>query len=74
MKSNVSDWKRGNSSMSIQPDFEEFLRLLEEHQVEYMIVGRYGQVDVTLVGKEDLIRNKSSTTRAKDKADVEELT
>ncbi len=39
MKSNVSDWKRGNSFMSIQPDFEEFLRLLEEHQVEYMIVG-----------------------------------
>lgn len=160
MKSNVSDWKRGNSSMSIQPDFEEFLRLLEEHQVEYMIVGgyavafhgyvrftkdidiffapsppnitrlrqalvefgfreetlgrvaferkgnilaigvvpvridllndidgiafgeaqanairgRYGQVDVTFIGKEDLIRNKSSTTRAKDKADVEELT
>jgi hypothetical protein len=146
--------------MNIQPDFEEFLRLLEEHQVEYMIVGgyavafhghvrftkdidifyastptnivrlrralvafgfgeealaqvafarqgdvvaigvipvridllndidgiafdeaqanavrgRYGQVDATFIGKQDLIRNKSSTTRAKDKADVEELT
>ncbi len=41
MKSNVSDWKRGNSSMNIQPDFEAFFRLLEEHQVEYMIVGGY---------------------------------
>jgi predicted nucleotidyltransferase len=160
MNSNVSDWKRGNSSVNIQPDFEEFLRLLEEHRVEYMIVGgyavafhghvrftkdidiffapsspnierlrralvefgfreetlaqvaferkenifaigvapvridllndidgiafgeaqanavrgRYGRVAVTFIGKEDLIRNKSSTTRAKDKADVEELT
>ena len=27
--------------MTIQPDFEEFLRLLETHQVDYMIVGGY---------------------------------
>ena len=27
--------------MSIQPDFAEFLRLLEEHRVEYMIVGGF---------------------------------
>jgi hypothetical protein len=27
--------------MSTQPDFEDFLRLLEEHRVEYMIVGGY---------------------------------
>ncbi|NLF71686.1 MAG: hypothetical protein GX575_21865 [Candidatus Anammoximicrobium sp.] len=27
--------------MNIQPDFEAFFRLLEEHQVEYMIVGGY---------------------------------
>ena len=27
--------------MNIQPDFEDFLRLLETHQVEYMIVGGY---------------------------------
>ena len=152
-------WKRGNSSMNIQPDFEDFLRLLEAHHVEYMIVGgyavafhgyprftkdidvffevsptnldrltcalvdfgfqeqsvprdalgapgkvlaigvepvridllnqisgltysearngtvrgQYGDVTVTFIGLEDLIRNKDSTTRAKDKADVEEL-
>jgi hypothetical protein len=41
MNSNVSDWKQANSSMNIQPDFEEFLRLLETHQVDYMIVGGY---------------------------------
>lgn len=27
--------------MNIHPDFEELLRLLEEHEVEYMIVGGY---------------------------------
>lgn len=146
--------------MSIQPDFEEFLRLLETRQVDYMIVGgyavafhgfprftkdidiffdvsepnidrlsqvllefgfreetiprkdlgtpgnvfaigiapvridlvnridgvtyrearpnavrgKYGSVEVSFIGRRDLIRNKSSTPRAKDKADVEELT
>lgn len=146
--------------MSIQPDFEEFLRLLESRRVDYMIVGgyavafhgfprftkdidiffdvsepniellgqvlvefgfreetiprkelgtpgnvfaigiepvridlvnridgvsfgearanavrgKYGGVGVNFIGLQDLIRNKSSTPRAKDKADVEELT
>lgn len=146
--------------MNIQPDFEDFLRLLQAHEVDYMIVGgyavafhgfprftkdidifldlsaanidrvcqvlvefgfqeksvprealetsgnvvaigvppvridlvnhidgvtfvqartntvrgKYGRVDVTFIGLQDLIRNKSSTPRAKDKADVEELT
>ena len=27
--------------MNIQPDFEDFLSLLEEHQVDFMIVGGY---------------------------------
>ena len=27
--------------MNIQPDFEDFLRLLEGHQVDYMIIGGY---------------------------------
>ena len=145
--------------MNIQPDFEDFLRLLETHRVDYMIVGgyavafhgfprftkdldiffdsatenverlrqtlidfgfredsvrgesfqvsgnvivigtapvridlinridgvtfeearpnvvrgRYSDVDVTFISRQDLVRNKQSTTRAKDKADVEEL-
>ena len=146
--------------MNIQPDFEELLRLLEEHGVDYMIVGgyavayhghprftkdidvffdpsddnvarlrkalidfgfqeqdlpseafttpgnimtfgvaptrvdlindidgvtfgearpnigrgTYGGVEVKFIGFDDLIRNKRSTKRARDKADVEELT
>lgn len=146
--------------MNIQPDFEEFLRLLETRRVDYMIVGgyavafhgfprftkdidiffdssernidhlcqvlvefgfreetvprealgipgnvfaigiapvridlvnridgvayseakanavrgKYGSVEVSFIGLQDLIRNKVSTPRAKDKADVEELT
>jgi len=27
--------------MNIHPDFEELLRLIEEHEIEYMIVGGY---------------------------------
>jgi len=146
--------------MNIHPDFEELLRLLEEHRVDYMIVGgyavayhghprftkdidlffdptdenvgrlretliafgfqeqdlpleafttkgnvltfgvvptrvdlindidgvtyeearpnvvrgTYGGVEATFIGCADLIRNKQATPRAKDKADVEELT
>jgi hypothetical protein len=145
--------------MNIQPDFEELLRLLEKHKVEYLIVGgyavafhgyprftkdidiffensesnvtqiqkallefgfaeqelkkelfltkgniiafgvepvrvdlinkidgltygdvkakkvrgKYGAIEVYFIGKQDLIVNKSSTTRLKDKADAEEL-
>jgi len=145
--------------MNILPDFKDFLRLLESHQVEYMIVGgyavafhgyprftkdidiffassvenverlrkvfiqfgfreesvpcesletpgnviaigmapvridlvnridgvvfaeaisnavrgRYGDVEVSFIGREDLLRNKRSTPQTKDKADVEEL-
>lgn len=41
MKWSDSVWRRGNSCMNIQPDFEEFLRLLEDHGVDYMIIGGY---------------------------------
>ncbi len=33
--------KPENSFMNTQPDFEELLRLLEKHNVDYMIVGGY---------------------------------
>lgn len=145
--------------MNIQPDFEEFLRLLEAHRVDYMVVGgyavafhgfprftkdidvffdssaanipslrnalvafgfketdlpdaiftesgsvltfgvapvridllnridaveyqeargrvvrgRYGSVEVSFIGREDLILNKLSTPRSKDRIDAEEL-
>ncbi len=35
--------------------------------------GRYGAVDVYFIGRDELIRNKQSTSRLKDKADAEEL-
>ena len=145
--------------MNIQPDFEELLRLLEKHDVDYMIVGgyavafhgyprftkdidiyfspdtknvarvlnvleafgfprdtlsaemllnpenivtfgvtpvridlmgaidgvpyetarenrvrgKYGSVEVFFIGRLDLIKNKRSTSRARDKGDAEEL-
>lgn len=37
------------------------------------IRGRYGSAEVFFIGKDDLIKNKKSTSRAKDKADIEEL-
>jgi hypothetical protein len=49
--------------MNIQPDFEELLRLFGNHDVDYMIVGGYA----------DLLHNKRSTKRNRDKVDAEEL-
>jgi predicted nucleotidyltransferase len=38
-----------------------------------IVRGTYGNVKVAFIGREDLLRNKRSTPRARDKADVEEL-
>ena len=35
--------------------------------------GRYGEVEGTLIGKDDLVRNKRATGRQRDLGDVEEL-
>jgi len=35
--------------------------------------GRYGNVEVTFIGKEDLLRNKRASGRHRDLGDVEEL-
>ncbi len=35
--------------------------------------GRYGETEVTFIGREDLIQNKRSTTRTRDQADAEAL-
>lgn len=37
------------------------------------IIGKYGKVKAKFIGKIELIKNKKSTKRLKDKADVEEL-
>ena len=38
-----------------------------------VVKGKYGDVEVTFIGKKDLIRNKKATKRLQDKADVEKL-
>jgi hypothetical protein len=38
-----------------------------------VVKGKYGDVEVTFIGKKDLIKNKKSTKRLQDKADVEKL-
>jgi len=35
--------------------------------------GRYGSADVYFIGRDELIRNKQSTSRTQDKADAEAL-
>lgn len=37
------------------------------------IRGKYGDVEVNFISKIDLIKNKKSTSRLQDKADVEKL-
>lgn len=44
-----------------------------EEALPNAVRGRYGRVEVTCIGLADLLRNKSSTPRARDKGDVEEL-
>ena len=41
MQSSPSGCRPASSFMNTQPDFEDFLRLLEVHRVDYMIVGGY---------------------------------
>jgi len=39
-----------------------------------VVRGAYGSVEVTFIGRDDLIRNKRAAPRAQDKVDAEELT
>ena len=39
-----------------------------------LIRGKYGKIKVNFIGREDLLKNKRTTKRAKDKADIEGLT
>jgi hypothetical protein len=38
-----------------------------------VVKGKYGDVEVTFIGKKDLIKNKKSTKRLQDKADLDKL-
>ncbi|MFP4180851.1 MAG: hypothetical protein ACLFMZ_09660 [Spirochaetaceae bacterium] len=60
--------------MDIQEDFAELFELLNRYKVKYIIVGGlYGQVPVNFLGKQELLRNKRTTARYKDLADIEAL-
>ena len=37
------------------------------------VVARYGDIEIRVIGKEHLLKNKTSTDRLKDKADAEEI-
>ena len=39
-----------------------------------IVRGTYGSVQVKFIGRDDLLRNKQATPRARDKGDIEELT
>ena len=39
------------STMEVQPDFRDLLVLLNEHGVEYLIVGAYALADIEALGE-----------------------
>lgn len=70
--------------LELPADFAEVLRSLNDHGVEYLLVGGFAvavhgyprataDLDVPVIGLEDLRRNKLASGRAKDLADLEEL-
>ena len=60
------------NSMEVQPDFRDLLALLNEHKVEYLIVG-FGDVPVYYIGRAQYVANKRAAGRKKDLADIEAL-
>ena len=50
---------------TLHNDFADFLKLLNERNVRYLVVGGYAVAD--------LIKNKVSTGRGKDRVDAEAL-
>ncbi|MCK4563739.1 MAG: hypothetical protein KAU94_03565 [Verrucomicrobia bacterium] len=39
----------------------------------HTISAKYGDVEIRVIGRKELLKNKSATDRLKDKADVEEI-
>jgi hypothetical protein len=58
------------ATIRLPTDFKEFLRLLSEHQVEYLLVGG---VTVHVIGLEQLKSNKRAAGRLKDLSDLGSL-
>ena len=65
-------------TFGVAPVRVDFLNQIDGVQYDHArlrrIRGKYSDTEVYFIGKEDLILNKRSTKRMKDKADVEELT
>lgn len=55
---------------TLPPDFKEFLKLLKEHDVQYLLIGGYA---VNLIDLQNLKKNKKASGRAKDLDDIEKL-
>ncbi len=39
----------------------------------HVVTAKYGEVEIRVIGREQLLKNKTSTDRLKDKADAEEI-
>jgi hypothetical protein len=56
--------------MDLAPDFNEFIGSLNEHGVEFLIVGAHA---VAFLGRETFLQNKRAAARPKDLADFDAL-
>ena len=59
--------------IKLPSDFKEFLNLLNNHRVEYLLIGGYARVRVNIIGLAHLKQNKQASGRFKDLADLENL-
>lgn len=64
----------------LNKDFREFVELLNDHEVRYLVVGGYAvafhghpRYAKDLIGIENLKKNKRATGRLQDLADAENL-
>ncbi|MFO7893468.1 MAG: hypothetical protein R6U63_07040 [Longimicrobiales bacterium] len=68
----------------LNPDFRDILSAFITEDVEFLVVGAYALaesdvvfpidgLDIPVIGRDDLIRNKRALGRTKDLADIEAL-
>jgi hypothetical protein len=70
--------EKGNIiTFGIAPTRVDFLNEIDgvsyEDASKNVVQGKYGKVEVTFIGFNDLVKNKQSTERTRDKADAEVL-
>ena len=67
------------ATIRLPADFRDFLKLLNSHRVDYLLVGaqkveaRLDGIPVKIIGLADLIRNKLRSGRLKDLDDARKL-